>query len=211
MAYGVLWNLENGNPFVTPNSVPFCLYGKYTYQSSGTSAYHTVAQNIPIPSSYPAIVFIKSTHTTQPTPLMAYRIGNNIHISGGNPYGESFTVTVYIFARFPQTLPNYGFAIWDENGTLVVTNESKVLTDLVTVGGFGNSGGVNIDQTFSGSYAISPTRLGAVVGTGASDIYASCRFTGSTTRINAGRTTPGTGNTINNGNVVIAINTASYD
>ncbi|QBQ81502.1 membrane associated protein [Escherichia phage vB_EcoS_G29-2] len=209
--YGAMLSLSNGNPFITPKSTPFCLYGKYTYSSSGTSAYHSASANIPLNQSYPCMAFIKTTNTQQPTALIAYRNGGNIYVNGGNPYGQSFTMTVYIFAIFPQTLPKYGMAIWDASGKLVLTNESRVLTDLVTIGTPGSSGGTNIDQTLSGSYAVCPSRLGAVVGMGASDIYTSCRYDGSSTRIGAARTTPGTGSITNNGNSIIAIRTDIYD
>lgn len=46
---------------------------------------------------------------------------------------------------------------------------------------------------------------------GASDIYTSCRYNGSSTRISAARTTPGTGSITNNGNSIIAIKTDIYD
>ena len=209
--FGAMILMDNGNPFVTPQSTPFCLYGKYTFNSSANGSSQQVVQYVSIPSDYPVMVFIKTTNTAQPTPVMTYRIGGNIYISGVNPYNQGFTLTAYVFAIFQQSLPAWGFAIWDASGKLVLTNESRVLSDLKTVGTPGESGGINIDQTLSGSWAVAPSRLGQV---NRNDAYSSCRYSGSSTRINAGTSasTPGgPGGMINNGITLTAINTAAYD
>ncbi|TWX76207.1 hypothetical protein FR731_20245, partial [Enterobacter hormaechei] len=161
--FGAMILMENGNPFVTPQSTPFCLYGKYSFNSSANGSSQQVAQYLSVPDDYPVMVFIKTTNTAQPTPAMSYRIGGNVYISGVNPYNQGFTLTAYVFAIFPQTLPAWGFAIWDASGKLVLTNESRVLSDLQTVGTPGASGGINIDQTLSGSWAVAPAQLGQTI------------------------------------------------
>lgn len=209
--FGAMILMENGNPFVTPQSTPFCLYGKYTFNSSSNGSYQRVEKYVSISSNYPVMVFIKTTNTAQPTPVIAYRIGGNIYISGVNPYNQGFNLTAYVFAIFEQSLPSWGFAIWDASGKLVLTNESRVLSDLKTVGTPGKSGGINIDQTLSGSWAVSPSKLGQA---NRNDAYSSCRYSGSSTRINAGAlvsTSGGPGGIINNGITLTAINTAAYD
>lgn len=144
-------------------------------------------------------------------------------IGSGNPYGQAHTLTAYIFAIFPQTLPEWGMAIWDASGKLVLTNESRVLSDLVTIGTPGNNGGINIDQTLSGSYAVCPGILGAtliqVMVQGqpqviAATAYTGCRFNGSSSRISAASSSNASGSVVgntNNGNTIIAIKTDAYD
>ncbi|WP_336996082.1 hypothetical protein [Leclercia sp. UBA7405] len=219
--YGALISLENGNPFITPNSTPFCLYRKVTANSVGTGGnYQGASADIPIDPSYPAIVFCKTSNAAT---VSAARVGNVIKVGSSSPRGLTHTLTAYVFAIFPQTLPKWGMAIWDEAGKLVLTNESKVLTDLVTIGTPGNNGGINIDQTLAGSYAIVPTILGSslwqitVQGQPViinSTAYAGALFNGSTTRINAQGSQTGQGSPAggtNTGIAITAINTAAYD
>lgn len=169
------------------------------------------------------MVFIKTTNTAQPTPVMSFRNGGNIYVSGVNPYNQSFTLTAYVFAIFPQTLPNWGLAIWDAAGKLVLTNESRVLSDLQTIGTPGAGGGINIDQTLGGSWAVAPAQLGqTIIINNATqpptiytiNAYSACRFDGANTRINAGGTSTGTGSSAggtNTGISLTAINTSAYD
>ncbi len=42
--YGAMILMDNGNPFVTPQSTPFCLYGKYTFNSSPNGSSQQVTQ-----------------------------------------------------------------------------------------------------------------------------------------------------------------------
>lgn len=51
--------MDNGNPFVTPQSTPFCLYGKYTFNSSANGSSQQVAQNIALNADYPVMVLSK--------------------------------------------------------------------------------------------------------------------------------------------------------
>ena len=209
--FGAMILMDNGNPFVTPQSTPFCLYGKYTFNSSANGSSQQVAQNIALNADYPVMVFIRTTNTAQPTPVISYRNGGNVYVAGVNPYNQSFTLTAYIFAIFPQTLPKWGMAIWDSSGKLVLTNESRVLSDLQTIGTPGANGGINIDQTLDGSWAVAPSRLGQV---NRNDAYSSCRYSGTSTRINAGtaaNTPGGDGGVINNGIILTAIKTDAYD
>lgn len=223
--YGAMILMDNGQPFVTPQSTPFCLYGKYTFNSAANGTAQQVEQNIAIDVNFPVMVFVKTTNTAQPTPVIAYRVGVNIYIAGINPYGQSFTLTAYVFAIFPQTLPAWGFAIWDASGKLVLTNESRVLSDLQTIGTPGVSGGINIDQTLQGSYAVAPCILGSSIfrvdnNTAGQPIiisvtaYAGARFDGTNTRINAAGNRAGQGSSAggtNTGMAITAINTAAYD
>ncbi len=223
MSYGAMILLENGNPFVTPQSTPFCLYRKVVVNSDGNGV---ASADIPIDPSWPAIAFCRISNTSAPTYTNVARTGGVIRASSSTPVGAAktpHTLTVYVFAIFPQTLPAWGFAIWDAAGKLVLTNESRVLSDLVTVGTPGAGGGINIDQTLAGSWAVAPTTLGmslwqimvqgqpVIISIAA---YTGCRFDGVNTRINAvgnqvGQGSPAGGS--NTGITLTAINTAMYD
>ncbi|UGO51145.1 hypothetical protein P9598_gp25 [Escherichia phage vB_EcoD_Teewinot] len=221
--YGALIDLPNGNPFITPESTPFCLFRRVVVGSSANGTMQSAAADINLGGDYPAIAFVKTTHTAQPTVVGSSRVGNVVKVSASNPFGQGFTMTAYIFAIFPQTLPRWGFAIWDKTGKLVLTNESRVLSDLVTVGSPGANGGINIDQTLNGSYAVAPGILGSTLirffVQGQPQVisitaYTGARFDGSRTRISAasaGRATGGVVGYTNNGNAIMAINTANYD
>jgi hypothetical protein len=121
-------------------------------------------------------------------------------------------------------LPKWGFAIWDATGKLVLTNESRILSDLVTVGTPGaTTGGINIDVTLPGSYAVAPAILGSQIiqnnNTKPPTIvnitaYSGCRFNGSSTRINAAPSTTATGSAAGGtttGIALTAINTTAFD
>ncbi|HFO5133946.1 TPA: hypothetical protein ACHJ26_004409, partial [Escherichia coli] len=163
--FGAYLRLSNGNIFVTPEATPLCLYKRVTLTSSD--------QTVAVPSGKPVMVFVKSTTAAA---VLAYRNSSStLLIGAGSGYA-------YIFSIFPPSLPKWGMAIWNASGELVLTNESRILTDLVTVGTAGSSGGIYIDQTLSGSYAICPQLLGALVGQGSASIYAAAYYNGSTTR-----------------------------
>ena len=60
----------------------FCLYGKYTFNSSANGSSQQVAQNIALNADYPVMVFIRTTNTAQPTPVISYRNGGNVYVAG---------------------------------------------------------------------------------------------------------------------------------
>ena len=220
----------NGNPFITPMSTPFALYSKGTIASGNTNNTQYAERYVDIPQGVPVIAFCKTTDTNNGTALSAFtfRSGPNVgkvYFQGVNPNNQAFVLTYYIFAIFPQPLPRWGIAIWDSQGKVILTNETKVLSDLNTVGTPGFSGGgLNIDVTLQGSWAVVPTVLGnSQIQTGTlptgqpvidnATAGSSCRYNGSRTRITA-QSTRASGNvlsTTNNGNVITAINTAAYD
>ncbi|ATE86092.1 hypothetical protein Sd1_gp26 [Shigella phage Sd1] len=227
MSYGAMIDV-NGNPFITPNSTPFALYKKTTHSGSGGM---TGSVYIPVPNDIPCMVFAKTTETNTGTGIAAYRFtsgpnSGNVYFTAQNSSGENFTATVYIFGIFTQTLPDWGMAIWDAAGKLILTNETKVLSDLRTIGTPGQAGGgINIDteSSLSGSWAVSPRRLGAIISEQivggipqryTIDLYTTANYNGSRTRIRAAgyNTVPGsqTGS-INTGVTAVAINTSNYD
>lgn len=214
----------NGQTFVTPQSTPFILYSKTTAVATwSTGDRWTATSSISIPSSYPAIGFMKANYHAA---LSCGRSGNSVVFSGTAQGGNvpQFTITCYLFARFPQPLPKWGVAIWDASGTCILTNESRPLSDLITIGTPGANGGINIDQTLSGSFAVMPCLMGATLFQvqipGQQPVvvpvsgYTAASFNGSTTRINAASDQSGGGSPVgylNTGVAITAINTASYD
>lgn len=214
--YGAMMNLPNGNPFITPDSTPFCLYSRQVVTSSVGNVFQEATASIEIDPSYPLIAFGKASGVDRGGyPMFCGRLGDRASVTCRANFRNvhPFTLTAYFFAIFPQPLPKYGMAIWDAQSKLVLTNESKVLSDLVTIGTVGNQGGINIDQTIGGSYAVSPTVLGATVPM-AMRIMTACVFNGSATRFYGAaaseQSQPPMG-FINHGISITAINTAAYD
>lgn len=223
MAYGAMIDY-NGQTFVTPESTPFVLYSRTEAVATRDSAqYVSAVSRVYCPASYSAIGFMKCSWGAA---LGCSRQGDYIVFSG-SAQGRNvplFTITCYLFARFPQPIPKWGMAIWDASGTCILTNESKPLSDLVTIGTPGSGGGIYIDQTLSGSYAVMPRLMGAtlvqvyipgqqpvIVNVSA---YTAANFNGSTTRIHAASNQSAGGSPagyLNTGVAVTAINTAAYD
>jgi hypothetical protein len=60
----------------------------------------------------------------------------------------------FIFSLFShRQKPDYGLAVWDASGTLILTNETRTLSDVVTLGtaGVDASSGYNINTTLAGN------------------------------------------------------------
>lgn len=224
--FGVLLSTGSGNPFITPSSIPMSMYGKYTVPSSGNGGNSQVAtMTIPWNDSWPAMVFLKSTQVG--AVLGSYKASGQIGFSGSTVNSGPFTLTAYVFGIFPQTAPEWGLCVWDEQGQVILTNETRVLTDLVTVGQVGVNGqsGVTMDITMSGSYAVCPKIHGSTLfqnlnaGTGQPVIVnvtasSSAAFNGSGTRFTAALNQYPGGNPVGNTDTMcdlVAINTAAYD
>ncbi|HBL4694289.1 TPA: hypothetical protein LRL12_000459 [Citrobacter freundii] len=158
--------------------------------------------------------------------ISASKSGNTFSVDASNYRGSAFVLEAYFFAIYPLTLPAWGVAIWDAEGTLVLTNESRVLSDLTTIGSPGAvSGGLNIDKYMAGKWAVNPMGLGSVILHAGSapggqpiiqsvDVGTGCFNEGSGTRIKGLSSTTASGSSIgttNSGIVITAINTASYD
>ena len=224
--FGILLSTGSGNPFITPASIPMSMYGKYTVNSSSNGGNgQAAAMSIPWNDEWPAMVFVKST---QPGAVLgSYKAAGRVGFSGSTVNSAPFTVTAYVFGIFPQTPPQWGLCVWDDKGEVILTNETRVLTDLVTVGTVGVNGqsGVTMDITLAGSYAVCPKIHGSTLfqnlnsGTGQPIIvnvtaYTSAAFDGSSTRFTAALTQYPGGNPVGNTDTMcdlVAINTAAYD
>lgn len=229
--YGALLALPNGAAFITPQSTPLALYTALSVSSQkindGLAQANVV---IPVPdTSQPVIPFVITSKPSQGgVALSSVLSTDGLAVSGNNIFGNSqFTMTVYVFTFFQQPMPNppYGMAVWDENRRLILTHETKVLTDMQTIGSWGNAGGTSIDVTLPGRWAIVPACCGQTLwqfnngGPGGAIIPVpgsfGAMFDGANTRI-AGQPSsyPGgqaqTVGTINAGNPVIALEVSKY-
>ncbi|MEA8929873.1 hypothetical protein ACTM88_28015, partial [Citrobacter freundii] len=55
--------------------------------------------------------------------ISASKSGNTFSVDASNYRRSAFVLEAYFFAIYPLTLPAWGVAIWDAEGTLVLTNE----------------------------------------------------------------------------------------
>ncbi|MGV4150298.1 hypothetical protein [Citrobacter freundii] len=221
--YGALISLPNGNPFITPDSTPMTLYRKVTVNSTLASDFNSATASVVINGQKGGIVFARTSAAAK---ISASKNGNTFNVSASNYRGSSFVLEAYFFAIYPLTLPAWGVAIWDAERTLVLTNESRVLSDLTTIGSPGAvSGGLNIDTYMPGKWAVNPMGLGSVLLHAGSapggqpiiqpvDVGTGCFNEGVGTRIKGLSSTTASGSSIgttNSGIVITAINTAAYD
>ncbi|MDS0994454.1 hypothetical protein OSC00_21540 [Citrobacter freundii] len=221
--YGALISLPNGNPFITPDSTPMTLYRKVTVNSTLASDFNSATASVVISGQKGGIVFARTSASAK---ISASKNGNTFSVSASNYRGSAFVLEAYFFAIYPLTLPAWGVAIWDTEGTLVLTNESRVLSDLTTIGSPGAvSGGLNIDTYMPGKWAVNPMGLGSVLLHAGSapggqpiiqsvDVGTGCFNDGAGTRIKGLSSTTASGSSVgttNSGIVITAINTAAYD
>lgn len=221
--YGALISLPNGNPFITPDSTPMTLYRKVTVNSTFGGNFNSASASVTIDGQKGGIAFAR---TSAPAKISASKSGNTFSVDASNYRGAAFVLEAYFFAIYPLTLPAWGVAIWDAEGTLVLTNESRVLSDLTTIGSPGAvSGGLNIDTYMAGKWAVNPMGLGSVLLHAGSapggqpiiqsvDVGTGCFNEGAGTRIKGLTSTTASGSSIgttNSGIVITAINTAAYD
>lgn len=207
---------------VTANSSPIALQARKTAALQGKSGFNTKVTHT-FPAGQPVVAFVHCTVEVEITQTIS---GNTITIDFLRPNATG-TAYVYFFSIFPQTKPDYGLAVWDASGTLILTNETRTLSDVVTLGtaGVDASSGYNINTTLAGKWACMPAMLGLITGVISAGgqpqpymaIYKSmAKLEGSNTRIFARpQTTPG-GNLQNVAysnlrNVIMAINCANYD
>lgn len=215
--YGAMIDV-NGNPFITPNSTPFALYTRSEFNSyaNGNTQETNNVSYIDLPADYPVSVFCRTEGNSSPAGIVSYLDGRRIRILS-NSRGSAYKLIAYVFAIFPQTLPRWGMAIWNASGELILTNETKVLSDLETV-----PGGININTSKGGAWASSGGQAGSVIilvpqpGGGSFPqsfpILTGCRYDGTNTYFQAFQTQEGqTQGYTDNGTSITVINTANYD
>ncbi|HAS0926905.1 TPA: hypothetical protein ACPZVC_004867, partial [Enterobacter hormaechei subsp. xiangfangensis] len=159
--YGVLLTTTSGEVWVTANSSPIALQARKTAALQGTSGFNTKVTHT-FPAGQPVVAFVHCTVEVEITQTIS---GNTITIDFLRPNATG-TAYVYFFSIFPQTKPDYGLAVWDASGTLILTNETRTLSDVVTLGtaGVDASSGYNINTTLAGKWACMPAMLGLITG-----------------------------------------------
>jgi hypothetical protein len=221
--WGALLATENGAPFITPQSIPLALLSKKTVSiASGSGEITTITQAFT--AGRPVIPFICTTVDC----VSSYSVsGSTCTVTIRYPQATGGVAHVYFFSIFAQPLPAWGIAIWDEAGVCILTNETRVLTDIQALGTSGSDaqGGYNIRATKAGKWGILPSRCGMVTGiinSGGvrpfvSEFFFSCAWGGGSTQISIASTAgaPGGGVTDiayhNMRNQVYALNLANYD
>ncbi|MDU3815812.1 MAG: hypothetical protein E7G60_05515 [Pantoea sp.] len=157
--FGALITADDGTSFITDESTPISLQGVYTKEGSSK-----VTQTITVNSEDVVLPFCVSTWNT----FFSYNItGQTLTVNAFATSGDSsvFSFTCYVFTTRAQPIPKWGVAIWDTKGKCILTNETKVLTDIITVGQRGGANsGLNINQTLPGKIAILPDIAGFWVG-----------------------------------------------
>lgn len=220
--WGALLTTDNGAPFITPQSIPLALISKKTAAVSGASgAVTTITQTFT--AGRPIIPFVCCSVGC----VTSYSVSGTTCTVSVSKADADGTAYVYFFTIFAQSLPTWGIAIWDEQGTCILTNETRVLTDVESVGVNGSdaAGGYNINTTKTGKYGIIPAMSGLVTGiihSGGTRPFSSQYFfratwNGNSTVIGSAPTngSPPSGTTgvayHNMRNCVYALNLANYD
>ncbi|MEA4035516.1 hypothetical protein VBJ03_19855, partial [Enterobacter hormaechei] len=159
--YGGLLTTTSGEVWVTANSSPIALQARKTAALQGTSGFNTRVTHT-FPSGQPVVAFVHCTVEVEITQTVS---GNTITIDFLRPNATG-TAYVYFFSIFPQTKPDYGMAVWNASGTLILTHETRTLGDVVTIGtaGVDASSGYNINTTRVGKWACMPVMLGLITG-----------------------------------------------
>ena len=219
--WGALLTTENGAPFITPQSIPLALIAKKTV-SLPAGLTTTVTQSFS--SSRPIVPFVCTTAKC----VSSYAVsGNTCTVTFQYPEGSNGSADVYFFTIFEQSLPDWGIAIWDENGVCILTNETRVLTDVESLGTSGSDaeGGYNINVSKAGKWGILPSMCGIITGViidggtrpFQSQLFFTTLYNGTSTQITISSTAGSPGGNITNvqyhnmRNQVYALNLANYD
>lgn len=224
--FGVLLSTGSGNPFVTPISVPMSMYGRYEYQAVGSGNSASAGGSIPWNPAWPAMVFLKASRDN--VAVSSQKTANSLLFGGSINASVPFTLTVYVFGIFTQSAPEWGLVVYDTNGEIVLTNETRVLSDITTIGNpnIANQSGIGMDITMPGSWAVCPKIHGALIfqtvnpGSGQPiitniTVRSACGYSGGNTRFTSSAgSTNGSGSQVGYTDsrcTLVAINTAAYD
>lgn len=162
MSYGVLLKTTSGEVWVSPESIPLALLSKKSVTVSNPQAYTTITQAYDV--NNPIIPFVRVNGTG----ALWYETNNGVCTVTIWNASQRAVVEAYFFSIFPQPMPasKYGIAIWDANSNLILTHETKTLTDVLKIGGTGSAGdnGINTNVTLTGKWGVVPEFLGMVVG-----------------------------------------------
>lgn len=162
MTYGVLLKNTSNQVWVSPESVPLALLAKKRVVVSNPQAYTTITQAYDV--NKPIIPFVWINGEGK----LWYETNNGVCTITAWNTTTNAAIEAYFFSISPQPMPasRYGIAIWDADQNLILTHETKTLTDINKIGGTGSASdnGINTDVTLSGKWGVIPEILGAIVG-----------------------------------------------
>ncbi|WP_034913070.1 hypothetical protein [Erwinia sp. 9145] len=158
--YGVYLTTTDGRPFITPDSMPMNLLTKVTASGNGMASatinIDSGAINLPFIIS-DALAYASYSMSGNTMTLTAHTTDDN---------GGAVNMEAYVFSVKEPALPKWGVAIWNAQGRCILTNETRVLRDIKTIGTKGGTGsaGTSINQTIAGKWAILPEIAGVMSG-----------------------------------------------
>ncbi len=165
MSFGAYLTTADGGVFVTPDSMPLSLIEKKTLANG------TFKVSVNYDATRPMIPFIThnraAPETNTASTAITASLDNGVCTLSAYYLGvEGGSIDAYFFSVEPQTPPEWGMAIWDSNGVCILTNETKVLTDVEAIGDPSNenNSGTKLDVTKSGKWAVMPRMVGYIIG-----------------------------------------------
>lgn len=221
MAFGALLTDDQGVPFYIDGTRPLTLINRITVNvsSGGGTVY---SQDLYADDGTERYVFIQSNNadTSSAEWLQLDNGVWRIYSTASNK-----TITVFIFGYANQPVPAWGVAIWDASGNCILTNESKVLRDVTSLGDISNANasGYLYSGTLGGSWAVAPVATGILTAVDNSSgqprpvtvyFYSSAYYNGTNTVINShgDRSVAGISSPVYTSarNTLTAINVARY-
>lgn len=222
MAFGAMLTDVNGVPFYIGGTIPLSMLEKRLINVGGG----VEVINLFNGDGSPRYVFVNSNapHSSRSDTCEALEVAGGVwrlRISGG-----ARQVKVFIFGYQFQTPPAWGIQINDEQGRCILTNETKVLSDVQNIGdsSVDTASGFRLNTTLDGEWAIAPVYTGYFSGVNNStgqpmpiiaQYASSARYNGAATQVASGYIGNVDGNAsnatlTNYRNRITAINVARY-
>lgn len=165
MSYGAYLTTAGGGIFITPESIPLALTDKRTLAPGAREVSVNYDPSRPI---IPFVVYNRAppARNGASAAFVVSQSNGVCRLSTCYMSVEGGTVDVCFFSIKPQVPPAWGMAIWDENGTCILTNETRVLTDVQVLGNPAdpNNSGTNFSTTLPGRWGVMPRMTGYMVG-----------------------------------------------
>ena len=156
MGYGAMLTDANGVPFYIQDTMPLSLISVNTYANNSEPDIHPNDGAV-------RFVFCNSDNVDTNFYYFYKASTGSWAVNGLGPSGGVYRV--YIFGYQFQPVPAYGIQINDAQGRCILTNETKVLRGVETIGTPGaDSAGINLNVTIPGRYAVAPEMLGYISG-----------------------------------------------
>ncbi|MDI6536318.1 hypothetical protein QMA77_05125 [Pantoea ananatis] len=194
MSFGALLTDSQGVPFYIDGTRPLTLVNKVVFSVPSPGGLRSI-------DLYPndgviRFVFIQDNAGTTSNYCSWLQMDSNTWRLYMN-YQAGTSVTVFIFGYANQPVPAWGVAIWDAQNNCILTNESKVLRDVTSLGDQSSdtNSGFRFTGTLAGSWAVAPFWSGLFTGvdnsTGqarpvSATFYLAAHFNGSQTFLRSG-------------------------